>query len=280
MLTEKEKWYFDHHGFIILPKVVSCDELNRMIKLGEHWHSLPLNELPHPLTSTADTHPDYSHTIARWINHVQYADPVFQRLVLNPEIMRIIISLTHYYPVLVDTALTKNDKTSDDIHFHAAGQDYRVIDGQPFAGFLNAAVSLVDVPDETGFVCLLGSHKRNFPPPSELDNPDRIHISIYDSNPTVINLPLQAGDCIIFTEALFHGARRWTAEYPRFTIFNRYRANFPQMASVATYDGLESSKGLISESVYELQQPTTSKRTKRIVQQITSEIKLTSNTNC
>jgi hypothetical protein len=223
---------------------------------------MTLEDLPHPLTSTADTHPDYSPTIARWINHIQYADPVFQRLVLNPEIMRVIISLTHSYPVLVDTALTKNYRTSDDIHFHASGQEYEIIDDKPFAGFLNAAISLVDVPKGTGFVCLPGSHKRHFQPPVQTE------ISIYDGMPTVINLPLMAGDCLIFTEMLFHGARRWTADYPRFTIFNRYRANLPDTSPVATYGDLEGSKDLIPESVYELQQPTTSAQPKRIVQQI------------
>ena len=279
MLTEQEKWYFDHHGFIVLPKVVSPEDIERMLELGNYWHNLPIDELPHPLTSTSDTHHDYSKTIARWINHIQYGDPVFQRLVLNPEIMRIIIALTHQYPVLVDTALTKNYRTSDDIHFHASGQDYRIIDGEPFAGFLNAAISLVDVPAETGFVCLLGSHKRNFSPPSQTNNPDKTLVSIYDSSPTVINLPVQSGDCVIFTEALFHGARRWTAEYPRFTIFNRYRANLPNTDPITTYGGLESNKDSISDSVYELQQPTTTSQPKSVVKEITSKIKLTSITS-
>ena len=262
MLTDQEKWYFDHHGFIILPQVILGDDIERMLELGDRWHGMPLEDLPHPLTSTADTHPDYSPTIARWINHIQYSDPVFQRLALNPEIMRVIISLTHSYPVLVDTALTKNYRTSDDIHFHASDQEYEIIDDKPFAGFLNAAISLVDVPKETGFVCLPGSHKRHFQPPVQTE------ISIYDGTPTVINLPLMAGDCLIFTEMLFHGARRWTADYPRFTIFNRYRANLPDTPPVATYGGLEDSRDLIPESVYELQQPTTSAQPKHIVQQI------------
>ena len=66
--------------------------------------------------------------------------------------------------------------------------------------FLNAGVSLVDVPEGNGFVCLPGSHKRNFTP----------KLSIYDGPPTVINVPVSAGDAVIFTEALMHGARRWT----------------------------------------------------------------------
>ena len=160
-----------------------------MVKLGHQWHAMKLEDLPQPLTETADTHPDYSPTIARWINNIQYGDQVFQKLVLNKEIMRVVISLTKGNPTLVDTALTRNTVESDDIHFHASGTDYTVCEGQLYAGFLNAAISLVDVPNETGFVCLIGSHKRNFQAP---DN-----ISIYQGPPTVINVPVNAGDCII-----------------------------------------------------------------------------------
>ena len=120
-----------------------------MIKLGNQWHDTPLDELPPPLTSTSRTGTT-SPTIAHWINHIQYGDPVFQRLVLNREIMRVVIALTRGAPCLVDCALTKNYKTSDDIHFHAAGQDYSVEESGPRAGFINTGISLVDVPPGTG----------------------------------------------------------------------------------------------------------------------------------
>ncbi|MDD9974076.1 MAG: hypothetical protein OXU27_08720, partial [Candidatus Poribacteria bacterium] len=91
MLTPHEKWFFDHHGFIILRKVVPPEDIQRMIELGNQWHDTSLDELPAPLTSTSRTG-DHSPTIAHWINHIQYGDPVFQRLVLNREIMRVIIA--------------------------------------------------------------------------------------------------------------------------------------------------------------------------------------------
>lgn len=244
MLTDQEKWFFDHHGFIILPKVVSQEDIERMIELGNRWHDIAQNnvaDLPSPLASTSYIG-DRSLTIAHWINHIHYADEVFQRLVLNQEIMRIIMALTRGTPCLVDTALTRNFKASDDINFHAAGQDYGVENGAPHAGFLNAGISLVDVPEGTGFVCLLGSHKRNFVPPE---------ISIYDGPPTVINVPVNAGDCVIFTEALYHGGRRWTEEAPRFTIFNRYVDNKGKHTTLP----LEAYKHLIPDEIYELEQP-------------------------
>ena len=254
MLTPDEKWFFDHHGFIILHQVVPPDDIQLMIELGNRWHDMTLEELPPPLTSTSRSGAS-SPTIAHWINHVQYGDAAFQRLVLNPEIIRVIIALTRETPCLVDCALTKNYTTSDDINFHASGQDYGVEKGEPYAGFLNAAISLVDVPPGTGFVCLPGSHKRNFEPPDIL--------SIYDGPPTVINVAVNAGDCVIFTEALYHGARRWTEAYPRYTVFNRYIANGSHSALP-----IESHKHLISDEVYELEQPAVRGQRKHVVDRI------------
>ncbi len=258
MLTAEEKWFFDHHGFIILRNVVPPDDIQLMIDLGNRWHKMKLEELPPPLTSTSRTS-TYAATIAHWINNVQYGDPVFQRLVINIEIMRVIISLTRGAPCLVDCALTKNYNTSDDIKFHASGQDYGVENGEPHAGFINAGTTLVDVPEGTGFVCLPGSHKRNFEPPDNL--------SIYDGPPTVINVPVNAGDCVIFTEALYHGGRRWTEDYPRLTVFNRYIDNgshnrFP----------IEDYRHLISDEVYDLEQPAVRGEKKQVVQRIINDL--------
>ncbi len=229
-----------------------------MTELGKKWHHMPLKELPQPLTSTSRTG-NHSPTIAHWINHVQYGHEVFQRLVLNVKIMRVIIALTRKTPCLVDCALTRNDTTSDDIGLHAAGQDYGVENGTPYASFLNAATSLVDVPPGTGFVCLPGSHKRNFNPPDAL--------SIYGVPPTIINVPISAGDCIIFTEALYHGGRRWTETYPRYTVFNRYIDDGSHRALP-----IESYKHLISDEVYELEQPAIRGYRKQVVERILKEL--------
>ena len=260
MLTEKEKWFFDHHGFIILKNVVPQEDIPRMIALGNQWHELSLEALPPPLTSTALSDPKASPTLARWINNVHYADETFQRLVLNRRIMRVILALTRHNPCLVDTALTKNYRESDEIHFHASGQDYRVDEeGELYAGFLNAAISLVDVPAGTGFVCLPGSHKRNFDPPDDL--------SIHDGPPTVLNVPVQAGDCVIFTEALFHGAKAWTKSQPRMTIFNRYIGEGSHnRLPIADY------QHLIPDEIRELEQAAVPGQRKAVVERLLRDL--------
>jgi hypothetical protein len=237
LLTSDEKWHFDHHGFLILRGVLSPSECEAMRALGEEWHGA-LNNLPAPLHSTSSAHKNYSPTIAHWINRIEYGDPLFAKLTLHPKILRVIIALTQGYPTLVDTALTRNTKDSDDLKFHEVANGYRMHNNEPFADFLNAGVSLVDVPDGSGFVCVPGSHKRNFPTPES--------VSIYDNGPTVYNPTIRAGDCVIFTESLRHGARRWTGADPRFSVFNRYKAGDCEGCPVGEF------KHKISEELLEL----------------------------
>ncbi len=83
----------------------------------------------------------------------------------------------------------------------------------------------------------------------------------------MINVPVNAGDCVIFTEALYHGARKWTEDYPRFTVFNRYIDN-------GSHGGLpkEDHKFLISDEVYELEQPAVQGQQKQVVQRILNDL--------
>ena len=224
MLTEEEKWHFDIQGYLVLRNAVSPEDVARMLQLADEWHAVEDSALTPPLSTYRDasTRP----TSPRSINQAEYADGVFARLVLNREIMRGVLALTDNCPQHSGIGLARNTRETDDLPFHGGvsggihhpANDYQAADGRVFATFLNAGVSLVDVPAGTGFVCIPGSHKAYFP------KPDRV--TIYDGPPLVANPAVRAGDAVLFTEALCHGARRWTEESPRTTAFVRYTTSF------------------------------------------------------
>ncbi|MDA0839549.1 MAG: phytanoyl-CoA dioxygenase family protein [Planctomycetota bacterium] len=268
MLTEKEKWLFDLHGFLHLKKVISPEDVARMVELCDQWHALPDDQLPPPLHTYKDSHTKSS--AARAIDHPEYADEVFQRAILNLEIMRVILALTDNCPKSLLVALTKNTSQSDDISFHGGvsggirnpANDYQAADGRVFATFLNAAVSLVDVPEGTGFVCIPGSHKSEFKKPEDVD--------IYDDPPTVFNVCPKAGDVVIFTEALCHGGRKWTHDEPRRTLFMRYSTAYASWSPTA--GPLENHRDKISDEIYELKQNAGFQQRKRVVQRLLKEL--------
>lgn len=268
MLTHEEKWFFDLQGYLILPQAVPPEEVSRMVELCDQWHALPDSELPPPLRSYAD--PDVKPTTARAINNVEYADEVFQRLVLNPQIMRVVLALTGNCPQLLDVALTRNTVHSDDIPLHGGfggglrnpANDYQAADGQILATFLNAGVSLVDVPPGTGFVCVPGSHKSNFAmPPS---------VTIHSEPPILHNVSVRAGDVILFTEALCHGGRAWTQPYARRTAFVRYCTSYASWTP--THEPIEAHRDKLSEAVYELHKKAGFQERKHVVECLLAEM--------
>jgi ectoine hydroxylase-related dioxygenase (phytanoyl-CoA dioxygenase family) len=120
-------------------------------------------------------------------------------------------------------------------------------------------VSLVDVPAGAGgFVCVPGSHRSNFACPDG--------ISLYDAAPVVHNVSVKAGDCVLFTELLRHGGRRWTLEEPRRTVFVRYSTSYaswsPGVGPIPEY------RHMLSDDVAELMTMLGHQGCKRVVKQL------------
>lgn len=268
MLTDEEKWFFDLHGYLVLKQAVPQEDVKRMVELCDTWHALEDSELPPPLKSYQDV--NTKPTTPRSINNVPYADEVFQRLVLNREIMRVVLALTGNSPQLLSVALVRNTKESDDIQFHGGfsgglrnpANDYQAANGEVFANFLNAGVSLVDVPVGVGFVCIPGSHKSNFSKPD--------HVNIYDGPPTVANVNVKAGDIVLFTEALCHGARRWTLDEPRRSVFVRYSTSYASWSP--GYGPIEEHRDKLPDDIYELLQMASFQNRKRVVDRLLADI--------
>ncbi|MDA0335522.1 MAG: phytanoyl-CoA dioxygenase family protein, partial [bacterium] len=123
-------------------------------------------------------------------------------------------------------------------------------------------VSLVDVPAGAGFVCVPGSHKSHFAAPDDL--------TVDSDPPSVVNLPINAGDCVVFTELLRHGARRWTLDTPRRTVFCRYVTSY---ASWSPGNGpAEEHRGLLSDELYELKQMASFRTRKKVVERLLARL--------
>lgn len=95
-------------------------------------------------------------------------------------------------------------------------QYYLVRDGHIYNGLLVVSFALTDVPPGSGGFCVIpGSHKSNFPVPPEIG-------SIMDETPPVRHVPLQAGDVVIFTEAVTHGSLPWSGGGERRALLFKY----------------------------------------------------------
>ena len=271
-LSEYEKWFFDLNGYIMLPAVIGQEKLSRMLELGDAWHDVPDDQLPPPLRSYGYETQEDTRAIARSIDNIIYHDDVFQQLVVNPNIMRAVLALTGNRPQLLAASFTKNYQHNCDLDFHE-GHDggllnpantYQCENGQVFATFVNAAVSLVDIPEGAGgFVCVPGSHKSRLPCPKE--------VSLYDGVPLVQHVSVRAGDCILFTELMRHGTRRWTLQNPRRTVFIRYCTSYASWNPSSGPD--PDFRHMLSSNVAELMEPSGFQTCKTVVKRLLHDFK-------
>ena len=90
-------------------------------------------------------------------------------------------------------------------------QYYTVDGGSMRSGLIAVQWALVDhVAGRGGFLCVPGSHKANFPTPAQV------------ADEMAIEVPLGAGDVVVFTEALTHGTAAWQAPRQRRTLLYKY----------------------------------------------------------
>ena len=215
MLTDFEKWYFDLRGYFVIKGAVPKEDIKEMISHAESWFDSK-NRLPDPISSNFDG------SAAKLLYNFHYVEKVFERLVLNKNILRFINGIQNGNSRVYDVLLSKSTQQESDTELHSGfeggfqdpNQQFIIANNNIFASFVNVGVSLVDIPNHLGFTCLPGSHKGNFKIPGD--------ITLYDDPPTVVNVPVNAGDVIVFTPLLRHGARAWTEKYARYTVFMRF----------------------------------------------------------
>jgi hypothetical protein len=268
MMTEYEKWHFDLMGYIVLPQAIASADIARMKELGLAWVQKPDEELPRPITTYGDQAFDPSKI--RPLTFVEYADPVFQRALLNKEIMRVVLTLTDNSPQVLLSSLQiyPTDSGVGGLHNGSEGgisnpaNDYQAAGNRVFATFLNVGVCVSDSLTGDGFVCIPGSHKTNFRCPED--------ITIDTPAPLVIAPQLHAGDVVIFTELLRHGGRNWTQAEPRMVLYTRYSTSYASWS--VGYKANPDYAHLLTEELIELMEPMGFQGEKKIVGRLLQEL--------
>jgi len=250
-LTEKEKWFFDLQGFLVIRQAISPNELADLQNIVQDWMETDPEQMPAP---TGLNKIEYGMNIV----HPQYGHKAFERLAQHPNLLRMVMGLMWNRPRLFISGIqVKTKRPLDDknlMHKDHSGfefppgfrnphNDYQVSNGKIYSNFVNVSVALTDVPPDMGFACVPGSHK------SDIKCPSTIHLM--DDDSPAITFPLNAGDAIIFSPNLIHGAKPWTADHPRITVFNRYQFSF-YFNENPSYP-METHKDKISEAQYELE---------------------------
>jgi hypothetical protein len=183
MMTVEEMYEFDLNGYIVYRQVLSSDEVDRARRV--------LSEVRGSEGSGKFAFFD--------------RDPLFVELMARPQVVDILKGLLGEW-LRFDHAfgIEMTDERSVTEFLHAGNREnqgafaYEFARGRMHNGLVKVQYQLNDVaPGDGGFVCVPGSHKAN------------VEYKPRKDSRLIINPPMQAGDALIFTEALVHGSRHW-----------------------------------------------------------------------
>ncbi|MEY2554731.1 MAG: hypothetical protein QOC57_2591 [Ilumatobacteraceae bacterium] len=200
-MTPEERYRFDIQGFLV------------------RRHALPAGDVE-ALNVAVDVlgppEPGSDLMSQRFSNHLMAARR-FRDLIDHETIFDIVVEmcgrgvrLDHSYGIIMRPGTSGLGLHGGGTPFDPA-QYYSVQAGAIRTGLVAVQWALVDhVAGRGGFMCVPGSHRANFPTPARID-PDLI-----------VEVPLDAGDVVVFTEALAHGTATWRGAGQRRTLLYKY----------------------------------------------------------
>lgn len=234
-MTDAEIYEFDLNGVIVYPQLISAAEVA---------------EMNHILDARIEGFPQNFGFL--------HLDPIFMQLMAHPrmlDILRVMIGdwlrLDHAYGIQMTTDTPAHENLHGGPRADNGEHQYQWVQGRMYNGLVVVMFALEDVdPGAGGLVCVPGSHKANHPYwPRDVDS----HL--------VFNPSFKAGDMLIFTEALVHGTRRWTAPHRRRSLLLKYSPGHSAWADAA---GLEPLRQLATTDLQRelLRPPSVGRRSK------------------
>lgn len=206
-LTDEEKFRFDLQGYLVVKGVLSKSECQELSVLADAvW----------PRTSEDGS---YRRTgaISKWGQR-------FLDLADHPKLLPYLLDLVgsrvrldHDYCIFMQKDASRN-RLHGGPRIHESDHWYHYSDGIMRNGLTVATYALTDADiGDGGFACIPGSHKTNFLRhlPDDVAWFDREADYVYQP-------PIEAGDVLIFTEALIHGTAVWRAEHERRALLYKY----------------------------------------------------------
>ena len=205
-MNEEERYLFDLRGYLVVPDLLSAQELAELNRLMDS------QALPPPQDDT---------TSARFGGYMEWGQ-LFCNLLDHPGVMPYLhallgdgFRLDHYYGIYM-RAGTEQLRLHGGHTPYDPPEFYQVRDGEMRNGLTVVAWNLTSTgPVVGGFCALPGSHKSNYPCPDSIRTAHAAHEAVI-----VPDAP--AGSAVIFTEALTHGTAAWTADYQRRSLLFKY----------------------------------------------------------
>jgi ectoine hydroxylase-related dioxygenase (phytanoyl-CoA dioxygenase family) len=238
-VNDEERYLFDLQGYLVVEGVLSTEEVAELNRLIDR------QGLPEPDTLIESQ---------RFGGFLDWGQP-FRDLLDHPRVLPYLAELLGPAPRLDHAYGIAMRAGTEGLHLHGGGtpydpaQHYHFRNEKLYCGLTVVTWALSDAaPGAGGFACIPGSHKSNLPCPGEIRH--------FRTNPAccVVQVPMNAGDVVIFTEALTHGTYPWSARHHRRALLYKYspgHMTWGRAESVASRgEGYSERQGLLLEPPY------------------------------
>jgi hypothetical protein len=135
----------------------------------------------------------------------------------------------HHGPLFIDECFASFRGPGQAIGIHSGGypsthrNQFRYHNGRFMCGQVNALVALTDIgPGDGGTMLIPGSHKSNFLHPDFAEHRMKPEGATVEGIEGAVEIPMQAGDAVIFVDGIAHGSARRSNEGERRICVFRY----------------------------------------------------------
>ena len=205
-MTPEEKFIFDLQGYIILKGVLTPDEVSELNAIADEKFPRPQDEAPERTAPGV----------------LPWGVP-YQNLLDHPRVLPYLAGilgtrfrLDHDYAIFM-----RKGSSRGPLHGGEWGMDdwnYQSKEGVIRSGLCALTYCLTPAKEgDGGFVCIPGSHKSGFLKAIPEDVRQFRRSASY-----LVQPPLEAGDAVLFTEALVHGTMPWQGDHERRIVIYKY----------------------------------------------------------
>ena len=217
-MDTEQKYIFDLQGYITLKGVVADEVVGACNAVLDRFETMDENDYPPPLR-LGDQRTEKN----LYISNILEGDEIFRSLIDIPEVLDVVAEVTGGpYRLNHTYTIYRWGGGYTGLHMHGTPIifkcQYHCRNGQMVSTLTKAVFPLLDCSEEDGcFAVVPGAHKSNFPRPWG-NHPDE--------NPALQGVAAEAGDAIIFTEALTHGSLVNTSGRPRRSLYYCYSVGY------------------------------------------------------
>ena len=232
MITDRDKYFFDLNGFLLLKGALSADEVRDLNATIDSI--LPLK--PDEWCGYVHGH-SYGDEEGLNLQQIYEGGEAFEKLIDHPSWIDKVKYFVggegtfdyHSGPLFIDENFVSVRGPGQAIGLHSGGHEgtkrtqFRYYNGRFQCGQINILMALTDIGEGDGATMVIpGSHKSNF------IHPDSDKYKMFSEEPSVDNVEgaievrMDAGDAILFVDAISHGSAKRTNEGDRRIAVYRY----------------------------------------------------------